>query len=107
MEIEAQLTIQKDGSETTVRGAGKELDVRFDSVRSLVRCLRTTSAFKQREALLNRMRDEGMSCRLLVGERVLVEVGERRDRGGWCLGGKRWRVWPLRWATATRATQRV
>ena len=106
MEIEAKLTIEVDGSETTVSGSGKDLAVRFDSVRLLVRCIRAALAFKRRQALMRWMRVEGICCRLLVGEQVLAELGQRRERKGWYLGGKRWRVWPLRWVVATRAIQR-
>ena len=106
VEIEANLTIEMDGSEATVCGSGKDLDVRFKSVKSLVRSVRTTSGFRHREALLKRVRDEGICFRLFVGEQLLVEVGDRRERSGWCLGGKQWRVWPLRWAIAARASQR-
>ena len=106
MEIEANLTIETDGSAAKVCGSGSEIDVRFVNLRSLIRCLRTAAAFRQRPAVLAWMGGEGICCRFRVGERVLVEVGARREPEGFRVGGKRWRIWPLRWALAAGATER-
>ena len=106
MEIEANLSIEMDGSAATVCSSGRELDVRFGNLRALIRCLRTAASFRQRHAISAWLSGEGICCRLRVGERVLVEVGARREEKGFRLGGKRWRIWPLRWALAAGGTER-
>ncbi len=106
MEIEARLTIEMDGSAAKVCGSGKEIDVRFATLRSLIRCLRSIANVPQRAAVLAWISGEGICCRFRVGKRVLVEVGGRREPEGFRLGGKRWRIWPLRWVLAAGAFER-
>jgi hypothetical protein len=106
MEIEANLTIEMDGSAATVCSSGRDLDVRFGNLKALVRCLLPLAAFRQRQAISAWLSGEGICCRFRVGERVLVEVGAKREPKGFRLGGKQWRIWPLRWALAARGTER-